>query len=265
MAPKRRRADEPGIRHRDDHRRLGWRVLFSRRHRRPAPLPRYAHPIARAHQGGQSRPRPRRARAVAAGGKSERRPQAGLRVVAGAAGKRDRLPTDCRARDRSERPARPLYECARRTLARSRLVGARRSQQRTMTFALALHIVLAVVVLGLAVWTIVARDTFAAVVGFVVYGLFLALVWVRLGAVDVALAEAAIGGGLNGVLLLGAAARLRTAETSAETERPGRMLRAAAAVFSASVAGALALGALLLPDPAPTLAPDAAANASATG
>ena len=134
-----------------------------------------------------------------------------------------------------------------------------------MTFALGLHIALAAVVLGLAIFMIVARETFVAVVGFVVYGLFLALVWVRLDAVDVALAEVAIGGGLNGILLLGAAARLRTAETSAETERPGRMLRAAAAVFSASVAGALALGALLLPDPAPTLAPDAAANASATG
>src|SRR5262245_19987182 len=134
-----------------------------------------------------------------------------------------------------------------------------------MTFALGLHIALAAVVLGLATFMIVARETFAAVVGFVVYGLFLALVWVRLDAVDVALAEVALGGGLNGILLLGAAARLRTAETSAETERPRRMLRVAAAVFSASVAGALALGALLLPDPAPTLAPDAAANASATG
>src|SRR5262249_23479735 len=45
------------------------------------------------------------------------------------------------------------------------------------------------------------------VVGFVAYGLLLALVWVPLRAVDVALAEAAIGGGLSGVLLLGAAAR----------------------------------------------------------
>jgi len=134
-----------------------------------------------------------------------------------------------------------------------------------MTFALALHIVLAVVVLGLAVWTIVARDTFAAVVGFVVYGLFLALVWVRLGAVDVALAEAAIGGGLNGVLLLGAAARLRTTELSVAPERPSVGLRLAAAVLSVAVATALAAAILLLPDPAPTLAPAAAANAAATG
>ena len=71
-----------------------------------------------------------------------------------------------------------------------------------MTIAATLEIALAVLVLGVAVWTIVARETFVAVVGFVAYGLLLALVWVRLDAVDVALTEVAIGGGLSGVLLL---------------------------------------------------------------
>ena len=61
---------------------------------------------------------------------------------------------------------------------------------------------LALLVLGLAIWTIVARDTFAAVVGFVAYGLLLTLVWVRLRGIDVALTEAAIGGGLTGALLI---------------------------------------------------------------
>ena len=87
-------------------------------------------------------------------------------------------------------------------------------------------------VLGVAVWTIAARETFAAVVGFVAYGLLLALVWVRLDAVDVALTEAAIGSGLSGVLLLGAAARLRAAEAPAAAERPGAILRLAAAVLA---------------------------------
>src|SRR5262249_46839944 len=133
----------------------------------------------------------------------------------------------------------------------------------------ALEIALAAVVLGVAVWTIAARETSAAVVGFVAYGLLLALVWVPLRAVDVALAEAAIGGGLSGVLLLGAAARLRPAEAAgteaAATESPGRIPRLAAGMLSAVVAAALAGGVLLLPDPAPTLAPAAAANAGATG
>ena len=48
-----------------------------------------------------------------------------------------------------------------------------------------------------------------AVVGYIVYGLLLALVWVRLFALDVALTEAAIGGGVTGVLLISAAVRLR--------------------------------------------------------
>jgi multisubunit Na+/H+ antiporter MnhB subunit len=127
------------------------------------------------------------------------------------------------------------------------------------------ELVLAAVVLGLAIWVIAARETPAAVVGFIGYGLLLALIWVVLGAVDVALAEAAISGGLGGVLLLGAAARLKTTETAAAGERPGRVVRLAAAALATTVAAALAAALVLLPSPAPTLAPEAAANAAATG
>src|SRR6516225_9144108 len=134
-----------------------------------------------------------------------------------------------------------------------------------MTIAAALETVLAALILAIAIWTIAARETFAAVAGFVVYGLLLALVWVRLEAVDVALTEAAIGGGLSGVLLLGAAARLRATETRAVMERPDKILRLGAAILSATVAAGLAAAVLLLPDPAPTLAPAAAANAASTG
>jgi multisubunit Na+/H+ antiporter MnhB subunit len=122
---------------------------------------------------------------------------------------------------------------------------------------------LAVLALAIASWTIAVRDAFAAVIGFVVYGLLLALVWVRLAAVDVALTEAAIGGGLAGTLLLGAAARLGTRGVS--TERPGVGARLAVAILSAAVAAGLAAAVLSLPDEAPTLAPAAAENAAATG
>jgi multisubunit Na+/H+ antiporter MnhB subunit len=134
----------------------------------------------------------------------------------------------------------------------------------SMTFALALEIVLAAVVLTGAVWAITARGTLPAVAGFVAYGLLLSLVWVRLGAPDVALTEAAIGSGLTGALLVGAAARLRLSEVPMAVERPGVILRVLAAVLSVAVAAALAVGVLLLPDPAPTLAPAAAENAAAT-
>ena len=49
----------------------------------------------------------------------------------------------------------------------------------------------------------------AGIVFFVVYGLVLAVVWYRLDAPDVALAEAAIGAGITGVLLIGAVSRLQ--------------------------------------------------------
>jgi multisubunit Na+/H+ antiporter MnhB subunit len=133
-----------------------------------------------------------------------------------------------------------------------------------MTIALTYEIALAAVVLGLAAWITAARETFAAVEGFVAYGLLLPLVWVRLGSVDVALTEAAIGGGLSSVLLLGAAARLRATEGLAVAERPGGIVRLEAALLSATVAAALAAAVLFLPDPAPTLAPAAAEKAVAT-
>ena len=56
-------------------------------------------------------------------------------------------------------------------------------------------IVLAGLILLAAVWTVAARDRRDAVIGFIVVGLLLSLVWMRLFAVDVALTEAAIGGG----------------------------------------------------------------------
>src|SRR5262249_56294716 len=129
----------------------------------------------------------------------------------------------------------------------------------------ALEMVVDIVVLGVVIWTIAAREPSAAVVGFVAYGLLLALIWVRLDAVDVALTEAAISGGLGGVLLLGAAGRLRAATTVTAAERPSAAVRLGAAVLSVAVAAPLAVGVLLLPDPAPTPAPAALANAPPTG
>ena len=129
----------------------------------------------------------------------------------------------------------------------------------------ALNIGLALVILALAVWTVVARDTFAAVVGFVAYGLLLTLVWVQLHGIDVALTEAALGSGLTGALLIRAAARLRKTESAARTERPGVLTRLAALLAAACVTAALAVAVLALPDPAPTLAPETADNIAATG
>jgi multisubunit Na+/H+ antiporter MnhB subunit len=126
-------------------------------------------------------------------------------------------------------------------------------------------LVVALLLLALAVWTVVVRDAFLAVAGFVAYGLLLSLVWVRLFGLDVALTEAAIGGGLTGALLLGAVARLRGTEAAARSERSGAGLRLLAALLALGVTAALVLCVLALPDPAPTLAPQVVENMDATG
>jgi multisubunit Na+/H+ antiporter MnhB subunit len=121
------------------------------------------------------------------------------------------------------------------------------------------------VLLALAVWTIAAREAFLAVAGFVAYGLLVALVWVRLAGIDVALIEAAIGGGLTGALLIGAASRLRGTEAEARAEGCSSGTRVLALLVSAAITGALALVVLQLPVPAPTLAREVAAELGRTG
>jgi len=134
-----------------------------------------------------------------------------------------------------------------------------------MSVAFLFDACLAALVLGIGGWTIAARSSFGAVVGYIAYGLFLALVWVRLSAVDVALTEAAIGSGVTGVLLIGAAARLRTTEAEALAEPPGRAQRILAGALCGLITMAIAAAVLSLPDPAPTLAPLVAENLPPTG
>jgi energy-converting hydrogenase B subunit D len=68
-------------------------------------------------------------------------------------------------------------------------------------------------VAALLVWTawraLSVEDLFRGVVLFIVFGVAMTLAWVRLEAPDVALAEAAIGAGLTGALLLDALGHLR--------------------------------------------------------
>jgi len=69
--------------------------------------------------------------------------------------------------------------------------------------------------LWLAWRALTTSDLFKAIVLFFSFGLLMALAWVRLNAPDVALAEAAIGAGLTGALLLAALARLDTSNRPA--------------------------------------------------
>jgi len=95
---------------------------------------------------------------------------------------------------------------------------------------IALDLLLALALLLLAGAALLARSVQIGSVLFIAFGLLLALVWVRLGAPDVALAEAAIGAGVAGALLLLAASEFesrrigsaRSAEPRLPWPRPQR-------------------------------------------
>lgn len=130
-----------------------------------------------------------------------------------------------------------------------------------MSGGLVLDLGLIATILAVAVWTLLARTALAAVVAFASFGLLIALAWVRLDAVDVALTEAPIGV-ITAVLLLGTAARLRDAASPAP---PPPLLRIAVGLVCAAITAALAIAVLLLPEPAPSLVAAAQAGLPATG
>jgi len=69
-------------------------------------------------------------------------------------------------------------------------------------------VALAASLVALAWFSLRTADLFRCCVLFIVFGVIMAIAWLRLRAPDVALAEAAIGSGLTGALLLGALRRL---------------------------------------------------------
>jgi uncharacterized MnhB-related membrane protein len=79
-----------------------------------------------------------------------------------------------------------------------------------MTAALAFDLLLVAALIWSAARALTVADLFRGVVLFIVFGLLMALAWARLGAPDIALAEAAIGAGLTGALLLDAVGHVRT-------------------------------------------------------
>ncbi|MEM1387048.1 MAG: hydrogen gas-evolving membrane-bound hydrogenase subunit E [Pseudomonadota bacterium] len=72
---------------------------------------------------------------------------------------------------------------------------------------------LALGMVGTAAIALFAKVRIVSVAGFMVMGLLVAMSWLRLGAPDVALAEAAIGAGVTGALFLRSAGRLGPIKT----------------------------------------------------
>ncbi len=133
-----------------------------------------------------------------------------------------------------------------------------------MSATLILDASLAVLTLGVAAYASLARQAFSAVVAFISYGLLLALVWVRVAAVDVALTEAAIGSGVTGALLIGAAARVGDGKGAAAMGL-APLPKALCALLCALVTAGLVAAVLSLPPDAPTLAPLAVQELPKTG
>ena len=108
-----------------------------------------------------------------------------------------------------------------------------------------LDVLLLCSLLSLAWATLACRDETRSVILFMAFGLILALAWGRLQAPDVALAEAAIGAGLSGALLLAAVPRqtgtsLQQDDTSMPhpvQEPPQLFLRLAFAILCFALAG----------------------------
>jgi multisubunit Na+/H+ antiporter MnhB subunit len=75
------------------------------------------------------------------------------------------------------------------------------------------------ILVWLAAWALFTGRVFRSGVLFIAFGLTMAIAWVRLGAPDIALAEAAIGAGVIGVSILHAAVQMTDRE---QRERPGR-------------------------------------------
>jgi multisubunit Na+/H+ antiporter MnhB subunit len=117
---------------------------------------------------------------------------------------------------------------------------------------------LALLVLAVALLVTNLREARSAVIAFIALGLLLALVWVRLGSVDVALTEAAIGGGATGILLLRACGRLRLSVS----DTPPTSIAVDLIVATLRILLVIAIAAVVLsmPAPAPSLAPQAAAS-----
>lgn len=104
-----------------------------------------------------------------------------------------------------------------------------------------------------------SREFLRAVVLFIILGLLMALAWVRLAAPDIALAEAAIGTGITGVLLMDAVRHLDPrapgpAAGAASTNLPRRLAHGLLALALIGLTGGLLLSVIRLAPPDPAMA-----------
>lgn len=79
-------------------------------------------------------------------------------------------------------------------------------------------VLLGLILIVVAWYAISSPDLLLSVIMYIALGLLAALVWTRMGAPDVAMAEAAVGSGLTGALLISTLSHLRRNRPQMENE-----------------------------------------------
>jgi energy-converting hydrogenase B subunit D len=86
------------------------------------------------------------------------------------------------------------------------------------TFVVLFDVFLIITLVLCAWFSLTTPDLLRSVVLFIAFGLLVSLAWVRLQAPDVAMAEAAVGSGLTGALLLSTLSAMRKAQATRDDE-----------------------------------------------
>jgi multisubunit Na+/H+ antiporter MnhB subunit len=120
-----------------------------------------------------------------------------------------------------------------------------------MDVSILVDLLLAAGMIVLALQVVSERSILRSIILFVVFGLVMALAWARLEAPDLALAEAAIGAGVTGALMLMAWRRLLIINPDKPASFPGGNSRVAipVAVLATALVAAIGLSALGIEDP----------------
>ena len=115
-----------------------------------------------------------------------------------------------------------------------------------MGVSILVDLLLAIGMVVLALQVVSEHSIVRSVILFVVFGLVMALAWTRLGAPDLALAEAAIGAGVTGALMMMAWRRLLiiNPEMSPETPRGRSKVAIPVALLATALVATIGLSAL---------------------
>lgn len=132
-----------------------------------------------------------------------------------------------------------------------------------MSAALLFDTTIALLLVAVALWTVLARSAFSSIMALIGFGGLLVIAWMRLEAPDVALTEGAIATGLGAFLLLSAQGRLEA--TGADHQPVTRGVRMVSALLATGLGALLVVALLSLPAAPPTLAAHAHAQLDRVG